>query len=46
MRLGYYKLHRTKTQSNDWIWIVDHSAQIGAEKCFVILGIRIRVYQN
>lgn len=41
MRLGYYKLNRAKIKADDWIWIIDHSVQIGAEKCFVILGIRL-----
>jgi hypothetical protein len=41
MRLGYYKLNRAKIKANDWIWIIDHSVQIGAEKCLVILGIRL-----
>lgn len=40
MKLGYYKLHTPKTQAQDWIWIVDHSVQLGSEKCFVILGIQ------
>lgn len=41
MRLGYYKIHRQKVQAKDWVWIVDYSIQIGQEKCFVILGIRL-----
>jgi hypothetical protein len=41
LRLGYYKLHRPKEQASDWVWIVDHSNQIGQEKCFVILGVRL-----
>jgi hypothetical protein len=41
MRLGYYKLNRPKTHAKDWVWIVDHSVQIGSEKCLVILGIRL-----
>jgi hypothetical protein len=41
MRLGYYKLHRVKKQGRDWVWIVDHSVQIGIEKCLVILGVRL-----
>ncbi len=40
MRLGYYKLNRPKEQATDWIWIIDHAVQIGAEKCLLILGIR------
>jgi hypothetical protein len=41
MRLGYYKLNRPKTRAEDWVWIIDHSVQIGSEKCLVILGIRL-----
>ena len=41
MRLGYYKLNRAKTKADNWIWIVDHSVQIGVEKCLVILGVRL-----
>jgi hypothetical protein len=40
LRLGYYKLHREQEHADDWIWIVDHSVQLGSEKCLVILGIR------
>jgi len=41
MRLGYYKLTRPKEKADDWVWIVDHTVQTGAEKCLVILGIRL-----
>ena len=41
LRLGYYKLTRLKEKADDWVWIVDHTIQIGAEKCLVILGIRL-----
>jgi hypothetical protein len=41
LRLGYYKLKRAKEMSDDWVWIVDHSVQLGSEKCLVILGIRL-----
>ncbi len=41
LRLGYYKLTRPKIQANDWVWIVDHTIQLGCEKGFVILGIRL-----
>ena len=40
LRLGYYKLERAKEKAKDWIWIVDHTVQLGSEKCLVILGIR------
>ncbi len=41
LRLGYYKLTYPKEQADDWVWITDHTVQIGARKCFVILGIRL-----
>ena len=40
-RLGYFKLTRPKERAGDWVWIVDHTVQLGAEKCLVILGIRL-----
>lgn len=40
LKLGYYKLTRIKEHADDWIWIIDHSIQLGADKCLVILGIR------
>jgi hypothetical protein len=42
LRLGHAMLTRTKDQSEDWAWLIDHSVQIGQEKCLVILGIRLR----
>jgi len=41
LRLGYYKLTRPKEPAEDWVWIVDHTVQIGKEKCLVILGLRL-----
>ncbi len=33
LRLGYSKLTRAQTQADDWVWIVDHTVQVGNEKC-------------
>jgi hypothetical protein len=41
LRVGYYKLTRPKEQADDWVWIVDHSVQLGLEKGLVILGVRL-----
>ncbi len=46
LRLGLYKLTRPKTVADDWVWILDHSVQIGQEKCLLILGIRLSTLQN
>lgn len=42
MKLGYYELMREKEIANDWIWIMDHTIQIGNQKGLVILGIRAK----
>ena len=41
LRVGYDKLTRTKEEGSDWVWIVDHVVQTGAEKCLLIVGIRL-----
>ena len=41
LRLGYYQLTRPKVPATDWVWIIDHTIQIGPEKCLVILGLRL-----
>jgi hypothetical protein len=40
LRLGLAKLQAPKEVADDWVLLIDHSAQIGQEKCLVILGIR------
>ena len=41
LRLGYYKLTRPQPHAPDWVWIVDHTAQMGTATCLVILGVRL-----
>lgn len=41
LRVGYYKLTRPKEQAGDWVWIIDHTIQLGVQKCLVILGVRL-----
>ena len=41
LRLGYYKLMRPKQQADDWVWLIDHTVQLGQEKCLLILGVRL-----
>jgi len=41
LRIGYYKLMRPKHQASDWVWIMDHTVQLGVEKCLLILGVRL-----
>ena len=41
LRLGHYHLTRAKEQADDWVWIMDHSNQLGQEKCLMILAVRV-----
>ncbi len=41
-RLGHARLTMPQVEAEDWAWLIDHSVQIGPEKCLVILGIRLR----
>jgi len=42
LRMGLAALLRPKVIAADWVWMVDHSIQIGQCKCLFILGIRLR----
>jgi hypothetical protein len=42
LRLGHALLTMPLDKSDDWAWLVDHSVQIGQEKCLAILGIRLK----
>lgn len=41
MRLGHAMLTMPLQRADDWAWLIDHSVQIGQEKCLVILGVRL-----
>jgi hypothetical protein len=41
LRIGLAALLRPKVIANDWVWIIDHSIQIGQCKCLFILGVRL-----
>jgi hypothetical protein len=44
MRIGLAALMAPLECAKDWIWLIDHSVQIGRCKCLVILGLRQRDY--
>jgi hypothetical protein len=46
LRLGLYQLNRAKEHADDWMWIVDHTLQIGGCKCLIIVGIRQSVWEQ
>ena len=40
MRLGVAALEAPVEEADDWIWMADHSNQIGQEKALAVIGIR------
>ena len=46
LRLGLYQLNRPKQQADDWMWIVDHTLQIGDHKCLIVVAIRQSVWDR
>lgn len=41
LRLGLYEIQRPKGVGTDWVWILDHTLQIGSHKALLILGARL-----
>jgi hypothetical protein len=41
MRLGLGQLRQPVVQAPDWVWLLDHSVQLGRERCLVVLGGRL-----
>lgn len=46
LRLGLYQLNRPKEQADDWMWIVDHTLQIGEYRCLIVVGIRQAAWEQ
>ncbi len=46
LRVGLYQLQRPLEQADDWVWIVDHTVQIGELKCLIIVGFRLSAWQQ
>lgn len=42
LRLGLYALQQSLVKASDWVFIIDHSMQIGTVKVCLILGVRLQ----
>jgi hypothetical protein len=42
IRFGLAQLGAAKEKADDWVWLIDHSVQIGKQKVLAIMGIRSR----
>jgi hypothetical protein len=45
-RLGLYQLQCSKEAADDWVWLVDHTVQLGAQKGLLIVGLRLSTWQS
>jgi hypothetical protein len=45
LRIGLYEVTRPKEKADDWVWLVDHTVQIGAMKCLLVVGCRLTAWQ-
>lgn len=41
LRLGLAQLRQPVVTAEDWVWLLDHSVQLGRERCLVVLGGRL-----
>jgi hypothetical protein len=46
MRLGLFERLRKKEAARDWVWIMDHTVQLGPHKCLVIVGVRLSAWRR
>lgn len=45
-RLGLYELTSPKERADDWVWLVDHTVQLGSHKGLIIVGLRLIDWQS
>lgn len=45
LRLGLHELQRPKEQAVDWIWLMDHTVQIGQVKCLLLVAFRLSAWE-
>jgi hypothetical protein len=46
LRIGLFQLTKAKQWADDWVVILDHTCQLGNQKCLIILGIRLSHWQT
>lgn len=46
IRVGLYALTSPKPEADDWLWMMDHTVQLGPWKCLVIVGIRLSHWRS
>ncbi|MGH7970382.1 MAG: hypothetical protein ACREIC_16790 [Limisphaerales bacterium] len=45
LRMGLYELSRPKPRAEDWVWIIDHTIQVGSVKCLIVVGVQLAAWE-
>jgi hypothetical protein len=45
-RLGLYELTCLKEVADDWVWLVDHTVQLGSQKGLIVIGLRLSAWST
>jgi hypothetical protein len=45
LRVGLYEIQRPKERADDWVWIVDHTIQLGTTRVLLIVGVRASAWE-
>ena len=46
LRIGLFRLTCEKEKAEDWVWMMDHTLQLGPYKCLIIVGIRLSAWES
>lgn len=46
LRLGLHELQRPKEKADDWVFMIDHTLQLGTMKCLLIVGLRRSAWEQ
>jgi hypothetical protein len=46
LRMGLFRLTCQQEQADDWVWMMDHTLQLGPYKCLIVLGIRLSAWES
>lgn len=45
LRVGLFELLRPKEAADDWVWITDHTIQVGVQKCLLVVAVRLSTWE-
>ena len=44
-RVGLFELLRPKEAADDWVWITDHTIQVGVQKSLLVVAVRLSTWE-